>query len=300
MLSSTIIELFASLNPNFAIFNACLLVLASIFVIAYMPKYTLKKTEKINYACFFLMIFLVGFTLSFILVDLPEGESFLNAWSHLVIYTLIGTFAIISYYYFYCINLDFTHSLESQALLIKEERNRIILETSRNNLEELRKRRHDMKNQYQYMRLLLENGDTEKLNEFFKRMIEGTPSSINAPKERENELTYFEERIRQTFKETTFIFHDNFDNDGLNFLIDTEDLLLGLLKENIYPTNEMEIWMEGNGTSLFLTFPIKQDELPIKLSKGNLHIDSSIQQSDKGIFLTYRISKAESCKKLCV
>ena len=291
MLSSTIVELFADYSPNFGLVSSILNVIFAISVILFMPKYTLKKTEKINYVCFFLMIFLVAFTLAFIIVDLPEGESFLNAWSHLVIYLLIGTFALISYYYFYCLNLDFTNSLESQALLIKEERNKIILETSQNNLEDLRKRRHDMKNQYQYMRLLLENGDTDKLNEFFQRMIEGREAKINPSKGKETEISYFEDRIRGSFKETNFAFHDNFDAEGLNLLIEVEDLLIEIIKDNLNDENEMDIWMEGNDVSLFLTMSIKEEKRLTKFSKGSLHIDPSIQKSEKGTFLTYRISK---------
>ncbi len=291
MLSSTIIELFEAYSPNFGVFTVILYLIFGLFVVLFMPKYTLKKTEKINYVCFFLMIFLVGFTVAFIIVDLPEGESFLNAWSHLIIYLLIATFAVISYYYFYCLNLDFTNSLESQALLIKEERNRIILEASQNNLEDLRKRRHDMKNQYQYMRLLLENGDTVKLNEFFQRMIEGRDTKINPGKGKETEIQYFEDRIRGTFKETSFTFHDNFDAEGLNLLIEVEDVLIGIIKDNLDDEKEIDIWMEGNNVSLFLTMPIKEEKRLTKVAKGGLHIDPSVQKSEKGTFLTYRISK---------
>lgn len=291
MLTNSLLELFSGFSPDFGVWS---LIIESVFAglaIYFMSKYTLRKSEKINYVCIFLLLFLIAFTLAFILADLPEGETVSNAWSHVTIYSLIGVFACISYYYFYRLNVDFTNSLDSQALLMKEEKTRMALEASQASLEDLRKRRHDMKNQYQYMRLLLEQGDKEKLNAFFQRMIEGTDVSLNLPSSKKDEAFWFEDRIKKTFEGVDFSFHNNFEEGHESLLIETEDILLRLIKENLGEGKKQEVWMEGSEEAIFLTLPTEKGASPEPLTKGSLNIVSKLQKTKKGTFLTYKITK---------
>lgn len=291
MLTSSFLELFSLEDDLFGVLTIAMEGVFGTLMVYFMTKFTLKKTESINYVCFFLLLFLIAFTLAFLLADLPEGEARSNAWSHVVIYSLIGVFACISYYYFYRLNVDFSNSLDSQALLLKEESARKALEASQANLEDLRKRRHDMKNQYQYMRLLLEQGDTEKLNAFFQRMIEGSSVALSAPSSKQGEIAWFEDRIKKTFVGVDFSFHNNFEGGSEAFLIETEDTLLRLIKENLEEGKEKEIWMEGNKEAIFLTLPSPFEKEPLPVEKGELKIYSTLQKTEKGTFLTYKITK---------
>ena len=291
MLTSSLIELVDPYTPYFGIYSTVLETCFGVLCVLFMRKFTLKKSEKINYVCLLLLLFLIAFTVAFIVADLPEGEAFLNAWSHVLIYSLIGVFAFISYYYFYRLNVDFNASLETQALLLKEENARMALEASEANLEDLRKRRHDMKNQYQYMRLLLEQGDKEKLNEFFQRMIEGSSVSLNVPSSKLDEANWFEDRIRKSFSNVEFLFHNNFEEGGNAFLIETEDLILSLIGDNLGASEKDEIWMEGDKGTIFLTLSASDESSPRSFTKGELHVASKLQKTKKGAFLTYKITK---------
>ena len=291
MLTSSLIELVDPYSAYFGVYSTVLETCFGVFCVLFMKKFTLKKSEKVNYVCLLLLLFLIAFTLAFIIADLPEGEVFLNAWSHVLIYSLIGVFAFISYYYFYRLNVDFSASLESQALLLKEENARKALETSEANLENLRKRRHDMKNQYQYMRLLLEQGDKEKLNEFFQRMIEGSSVSLNVPSSKQDEASWFEDRICKSFSNVDFLFHNNFEEGDNSFLIETEDLILSLIGENLEGSEKNEVWMEGGKETILLTLSSLSEDSPRSFTKGALNVTSKLQKTKKGTFLTYKITK---------
>ena len=148
-----------------------------------------------------------------------------------------------------------------------------------------------MKNQYQYMRLLLEQGDKEKLNEFFQRMIEGSSVSLNVPSSKLDEANWFEDRIRKSFSNVEFLFHNNFEEGGNAFLIETEDLILSLIGDNLGASEKDEIWMEGDKGTIFLTLSASDESSPRSFTKGELHVASKLQKTKKGAFLTYKITK---------
>lgn len=255
----------------------------------FLSKFTLKKTENINYICFFLLLFLVAFTLVLILTDLPEGEVSLNAISHLSIYFLIAIFAMISYYFFYRINVDYSQALDNQAILLKEEKNKETLEASQANLENLRKRRHDMKNQYQYMRLLLENGDKEKLNEFFQRMIEGSDVTFT-PSNKKTNSSLWQDKIKGEYPGVSFIFHSNLEKEGEKNLPEYEKVFDFIL-QNSSLNKKQEIWLEGDGSSYLLTLSSSSKENKT-VSFPDYEIHESCQKDAPSSFLkTFRISQ---------
>lgn len=256
----------------------------------FLSKFTLKKTENINYICFFLLLFLVAFTLVLILTDLPEGEVSLNAISHLSIYFLIAIFAMISYYFFYRINVDYSQALDNQAILLKEEKNKETLEASQANLENLRKRRYDMKNQYQYMRLLLENGDKKKLNEFFQRMIEGSDVTF-APSNKKTESLLWQERIKEKYPTVVFSFHNNLEKEGEKNLPAFEPVFDIILQKATPMNKKQEIWLEGDGSSYLLTLSSSSKENKT-VSFPDYEIHESCQKDAPSSFLkTFRISQ---------
>ncbi len=290
MIASSLLELFGlNFSPYFGPISVIITALLALLSVLFMKKYTLKEEEKSNYLSLFLMLFLIAFIVSFIIVDLPEGESFLNAFSHLLIYSLILIFTFVSYYYFYSLNLDFTKSLENQALLLNEEKARKSLEASSENLENLRKRRHDMKNQYQYMRLLLEKGDKEKLNAFFARMIDGSSFSLSEIDEEDGSL--FLRQIKAENPGIRFLFHSNFSESDPLFL-ESETLIKRLIGENAVQGAKNEIWLEEGEGSLLLTFASKKEAVP-SFEEGALLISSRLQEGKDGSFLTYKISKRQ-------
>lgn len=274
----------------FGVISTIAYLLAAVLIVIFLTKFTLKKTENINFICFFLMLFVVAFTIAFINVDLPEGEKAANAWSHIILYILMLTFALISYYYFYRLNVDFSNALESQALLIKEERNRKALETSRQNLEDLRKRRHDMKNQYQYMRLLLEQGNKEKLNEFFQRMIEGSTYEIHSLVGGDA-LRKYEEILEKEYPDIHFIYHTNIELKDKTHILEIANMLLSLARKNLGELDEVEAWIEGDENSILFTITSKEiTNIDSNIFNGFTVYETN-QKVKRNVLNTYKIVK---------
>lgn len=213
----------------------------------------------------------------------------MNAISHLSIYFLIAIFAMISYYFFYRINVDYSQALDNQAILLKEEKNKETLEASQANLENLRKRRHDMKNQYQYMRLLLENGDKKKLNEFFQRMIEGSDVTFTSSNKKTNS-SLWQDKIKGEYPGVSFIFHSNLEKEGEKNLPEYEKVFDFIL-QNSSLNKKQEIWLEGDGSSYLLTLSSSSKENKT-VSFPDYEIHESCQKDAPSSFLkTFRISQ---------
>jgi hypothetical protein len=94
----------------------------------------------------------------------------LNFTLDLGLYLICG----ISYFMFYGVTKEQAAKLEAQNIALKSEKEQEVLALSENNLEELKKIRHDIKNQYGFMKVLLQEKDYAKLNEFFTDLSEAT------------------------------------------------------------------------------------------------------------------------------
>lgn len=82
--------------------------------------------------------------------------------------------AILNYFFFYWETKNHQKALDTQNKLFKLEMDKKSSYLSSQNLEDLRKLRHDMKNQYQYLRVLLKEKDYEKLDSFLSDIFENS------------------------------------------------------------------------------------------------------------------------------
>lgn len=87
-----------------------------------------------------------------------------------IVLAIINTLAYIANY-----NVNFSHSeiLELQVKMSDLEKNEQMLKMSTENLEEMRRLRHDTKNQYGMMKILLQEKKYEQLEKYFEEFGDG-------------------------------------------------------------------------------------------------------------------------------
>lgn len=76
---------------------------------------------------------------------------------------------LIAYYIFYYAAKEYDAKLELQAMYLKSERDRELITAAHENVNKMHTLRHDLKNQYSYMLLLLQNKEYDRLEEYFKK-----------------------------------------------------------------------------------------------------------------------------------
>lgn len=85
----------------------------------------------------------------------------------LTIGLILLTLLLLAYYNAYAITRNFNDGNKRRAEQLMRETDEHMLRMSESNLESMRRLRHELKNQYAYMNLLLEKGDYGKLSEYF-------------------------------------------------------------------------------------------------------------------------------------
>lgn len=85
----------------------------------------------------------------------------------IVIATILILLLLMSYYGAYSISRNLTESNKKRAEKLLRDADKSMLRMSESNLESLRKLRHELKNQYTYMKVLLERKEFEKLDAHF-------------------------------------------------------------------------------------------------------------------------------------
>lgn len=93
--------------------------------------------------------------------------------------SLILIVLLLSAYYFsfeLSKRVEETKRRQADELLKKADKN--MLSIIENNVEELKKLRHEIENQYSYMKILLDSGNYEKLDEYLSTFVERIPLSV--------------------------------------------------------------------------------------------------------------------------
>lgn len=93
--------------------------------------------------------------------------------------SLILIVLMLSAYYFsfeLSQRVEETRRRQADELLRKADEN--MLSIIENNVEELKKLRHEIENQYSYMKILLEEGNYKELEEYFSTFVERIPLSV--------------------------------------------------------------------------------------------------------------------------
>lgn len=144
------------------------------FTIWMLRKCSMGDFSFSNPVCLILIAFVTVW--SFILIVFMKIEP--NAvgdysfdYVHFLLFFGLLAFSEVTYYLYYETLLEHDRALRNQATALKAENDKEMLEFSMNNMESLRKLRHDIKNQYQYMKVLFDSGDKEKLKTFLFRYV---------------------------------------------------------------------------------------------------------------------------------
>lgn len=130
-----------------------------------------KKNSKVSLLSFLVLLFALGFSIAVIVTDNPERNRYLNSMSHIFLYALLMFLSLATYSLFFKANLYHTSSYESEKMALRLEADNRMVNLSRENLERLRRIRHDTKNQYQFMKMLIDRGEYGKLKEFCQEML---------------------------------------------------------------------------------------------------------------------------------
>lgn len=131
-----------------------------------------RANSKVSILSFLILLFSLGFSLALIVTDNTEQRNqYLNNVSHLFLYILLMCISIVTYSLFCKANVYHTSSYESERMALRLDADKRMVNLSRENLNKLRRLRHDTKNQYQFMKMLIDNGEYQKLKEFCSEMM---------------------------------------------------------------------------------------------------------------------------------
>lgn len=97
----------------------------------------------------------------------------------MIIYTVyimsfLYIIALISYFFLYKLTDFYFDSLRSHLMNMKTEDDMKLIKVAQDNVETIKKMRHDLKNHYQLLHVFLQNKDYDKLNEYFSDLWESS------------------------------------------------------------------------------------------------------------------------------
>ncbi len=154
--------------------------LATIFMLKW---FSMKKFETVSVKAFAVCtaVPVLIFTAICINTNRDTNAAVNFQVAELAINAAFYVIALIVYYLFYQISLEFQMRKEQQALYFKQENDKFVESISKDNLEDFRKMRHDIKNQYAYMDTLLKNKQYDELEKFFSDVLEESTEPLNFP-----------------------------------------------------------------------------------------------------------------------
>lgn len=168
MILSVVVWLLINMKFNI---TPIIMVVLSVSVTLYLKKFSMQKFKELPIHFFIVIMVISGisialaFTFEFILLHVYDSFS----------YSIIMTTAMIAiisgvYFIFYNYAKEYNYSQYLFASSIKQEADRQMYEINEANYIEFRKMRHEVKNQYAYMKELLRIKDYEKLDEYFENV----------------------------------------------------------------------------------------------------------------------------------
>ena len=147
----------------------------------FMRKYSLNKIKNIPVvAIVFLSIYaFFEIFLTYYSGQLLRVHEFNVSLFKLLTFVVIGTINYLSYYMIFAICSNHDALIQLQIKNFELEKNKELLAISEENLQKLRALKHDSKNQYECMKVLLENKQYDELNRFFKNYGDGIIEPIS-------------------------------------------------------------------------------------------------------------------------
>lgn len=146
-----------------------------IFFGLFINRFNLKKIKKIpSIAIIFICTYSVlEIILSYYSTTRFQARSFNTSLFQVLVFLVISIINYLSYYMIYTICNKNDQFIQLQAKAFELEKNKELIAISDENLQKLREIKHDTKNQYACMKMLLENKQYDELNKFFDSYGDG-------------------------------------------------------------------------------------------------------------------------------
>ena len=152
-----------------------------IFFGLFINRFNLKKIKKIpSIAIIFICTYSVlEIILSYYSTTRFQARSFNTSLFQVLVFLVISIINYLSYYMIYTICNKNDQFIQLQAKAFELEKNKELIAISDENLQKLREIKHDTKNQYACMKMLLENKQYDELNKFFDSYGDGIIEPIS-------------------------------------------------------------------------------------------------------------------------
>lgn len=157
-----------------------LLVVSTVFVPVFLRKFCFDKLIIFGHSSFIIILYNV-FTLStaFIAHIFQQRFSFEGIVLSAVVCAGFACVNLLAYYIIFNMEKSNALNFELMANKLAQERNNDAAILVENNLENMRKIRHDIKNQFAYMKLMLEEKQYDRLDDYFGEMVESSVSPLS-------------------------------------------------------------------------------------------------------------------------
>lgn len=143
-----------------------------VFSLILMKRFSLEDFKIVNWTCFVceIIITLCTFTINIItnLIGLSQIPVGIQLTYNIILYVISG----VTCYMFFKVTQEEKEAMINRTLAIKNNTDYQIAKLTRDNFESLKKMKHDMRSQYQFMQILLKNKDYEALDKYFSDMNE--------------------------------------------------------------------------------------------------------------------------------
>lgn len=273
----------------FALSLTTLILLSTIWIVIFLL--TSKEDVKTKPLYFILFLFILAFSIAIIVTDSRERDYIDYVRSHICVYILLLFLSLVAYYLFTTSNKYYTKQYESEALALKYESDKKITDVSKENLEELRKFRHDMKNQYRFMKTLIDSEDMEKFKKYFEELKSSQfQALINTNNEALN-IALYEMHRKMTQRNINLIISSNdmslcpYSNEKiLDICAQIDELVLTYFDGS--KKNEVMMDLSCNNEEIIVrvNFPIKEEAKPQILANPSKAFVDRVMEEDK-VFL---------------
>lgn len=268
----------------------------SIFIYTQQTK---REKVKMNIFSFLILLFILGFSITLIVTDNPERSNDLNVISHIFLYFLLLIVSLASYYLFFVVNQYHSEAYENNILAMRLEATKRMIALSNDNLESLRRLRHDTKNRYQFMKTLLEKNDFDKLEEFVSEMKDADNKVQSIADTHNDVLNKLIDKEKQwavsmninMIVSSTDLSEHSLDEQYLNEIF--KQLINFLILSYEFDSKEYlkeDFSYHGKSLILHLSFPVKEEYIDQKFQLGSLLDDNLVEKTLENdiIYLTFK------------
>lgn len=176
-----IFPLTSAIGVSLKIWNESIFIVAP-FVLGYtffIRRFSLEEFRTTNLACFISEVIVFLCTLSVLITCNIIGMGTIPVIFQIVLFFALYVISGVICFIYYMVAKEERKALDNYALAFKSKNDYEMVKLTTDNMESLRKMRHDMRAQYQYMQILLKNRDYDSLDKFFSDMCEDSFAPLN-------------------------------------------------------------------------------------------------------------------------